>query len=319
MIVTLTYTDYSAFLCLAVRRTFFALLISISIVTTIYAQANLSQPDDKTLIIEDAPESEIFALGKTVIIKKSAKGVLSLGGDVIIEGRVEGDAAAIGGSITQKKGAFIGGEVIVFGGTYQHEDKQPLRNAEKETVVLAVFEDELRDMMQNPSQIFAPSVSWSFFAQRLLSVLFWFLISLGLATIAPGAVSRAVARFSLSTLKVFAIGMASFLLIIIGGTLSLSFLPNYLGAIVGIMAFALLMLGYVFGRAALQVSIGKRIQKLFLSDKKQSEVVSYLIGAFVITLLLSIPYLWTLTLLALFASSLGLVFTARSGNGLRKA
>jgi hypothetical protein len=318
VIVTLIYTDFSVFLRLAIRRTFFALLVSISIITTVYAQTNLSQPDDKTLIVEDAPESEIFALGKTVIIKKSAKGVLSLGGDVIIEGRVEGDAATIGGSITQKEGAFVGGEVIVFGGTYQHEDEQPLRNAEKETVVLAVFEDELRDMMQNPSQIFAPSVSWSFFAQRLLSVLFWFLISLGLATIAPGAVSRAVARFSLSTLKVFAIGMAGLLLVVIGGTMSLSFLPNYLGAIVGIMAFALLMLGYVFGRAALQVSIGKRIQKMFLSDKKQSEVFSYLIGAFVITLLLSIPYLWTLTLLALFASSLGLVFTARSGNGLRK-
>lgn len=302
----------SVFLRLAICRTFFAFVISISIITAIYAQPNLSQPDDKTLIVEDAPESEIFALGKTVIIKKSAKGVLSLGGDVIIEGKVEGDAAAIGGSITQKKGAFVGGEVIIFGGTYRHEDEKPLRNAEKETIVFAVFEDELRDVMQNPSQIFAPSFSWSFFAQRLLSVLFWFLISLALATIAPGAVSRAVARFSLSTLKVFAIGMAGLLLIIVGGTLSLSFLPNYLGAIVGLMAFVLLMLGYVFGRAALQVSIGKRIQKLFLSDKKQSEVVSYLIGAFVITLLLSIPYLWTITLLALLASSLGLVFTANN-------
>ena len=311
MIVTLIYTDHSAFLRLAVRRIFFAFLLSVSIITTIYAQANLSQPDDKTLIVEDAPESEIFAFGKTVIIKKSAKGVLSLGGDVIIEGRVKGDAAAIGGSITQKKGAFVGGEVIIFGGTYRHEDEQPLRNEKKETIVFAVFEDELRDVMQNPSQIFAPTFSWSFFAQRLLSVLFWFLISLALATIAPGAVSRAVARFSLSTLKVFAIGMAGLLLIVIGGTLSLSFLPNYLGAIVGLMAFVLLMLGYVFGRATLQVSIGKRMQKVFLADKKHSEVVSYLIGAFVLTFLLSIPYLWTFTLLALLASSIGLVFTAK--------
>lgn len=312
MIIAQTNIDYFAFLRLTCRRIFFAFVVTISIITAIYAQPNLSQPDDKTLIVEDAPESEIFALGKTVIIKKSAKGVLSLGGDVIIEGKVEGDAAAIGGSITQKKGAFVGGEVIIFGGTYKHEDEKPLRNAEKETIVFAVFEDELRDVMQNPSQIVAPSFSWSFLAQRLLSVLFWFIISLALATIAPGAVSRAVARFSLSTLKVFAIGMAGLLLIIIGGTLSLSFLPNYLGAIVGLMAFVLLMLGYVFGRAALQVSIGKRIQKLFLSDKKRSEVVSYLIGAFVITLLLSIPYLWTITLLALFASSIGLVFTAKN-------
>lgn len=318
MIVTRNSIDYYAFLLLSVRRAFFALLISISIITTIYAQTNLSQPDDKTLIVEDAPEMEIFALGKTVIIKKSAKGVLSLGGDVIIEGRVEGDAATIGGSITQKQGSFVGGDVIIFGGKYIHDDEQPLRNAEKETVMFAAFEDELRNVMQNPSQIFAPSFSWSFFAQRLLSVLFWFLISLGLSTIAPGAVSRAVARFQISTLKIFALGMAGFLLLVIGITLSLSFLPNYLGAIVGLMAFMFLMLGYVFGRATLQVSVGKWIQKTVWRGRKQSEVVSLLIGAFILTLLLSIPYFWTLTLMALVAASLGLVFTARSGNGLKK-
>ncbi len=317
MTVTLNYTNYSTFLLLVFRRAFFAFVISFSVITTIYAQANLSQLDDKTLIVEDAPEMEVIAVGKTVIIKKSAKGVLSLGGDVIIEGNVKEEAAVIGGSITQKKDAGIGGDVIIFGGTYIHEDEKPLRNEEKQTIMVAVFEDELRDLMQNPSQIFAPSFSWSFFAQRLLSVLFWFLISLGLATIAPGAISRAVARFSFSTLKVVAIGMAGLLLIIIGVTLSLSVLPNYLGAIVGLMSFALLMLGYVFGRAALQVSIGKRIQKIFFTDRKNSEVISYLIGAFIITLLLSIPYLWTFTLLALLASSLGLVFTARSGNNLK--
>lgn len=293
-------------------------LIGISVFTAICAQTNLSQPDDKTLIIEDAPEMEVIALGKTVIIKKSAKGVLSLGGDIIVEGTVKEEAAVIGGSITQKKGASIGGDVIIFGGTYTHEDEKPLRVESKETIVLAVFEDELRDIMQNPSQIFAPTLSWSFAAQRLLSVLFWFLISLALTTIAPGAVSRAVARFGLSKVKIFAIGMAGVLLLIVGVPVSLRFLPNYLGAIVGLMALFLLMLAYVFGRAALQVSIGNRIQKFFLSNKKNSEVVSYLIGAFVLTFLLSVPYLWTITLLALFASSLGLVFTARSGNGWKK-
>ena len=318
MIDILQKNNYTKILSLTFRRTFFVFLVGISVLTTIYAQTNLSQPDDKTLIIEDAPEMEVIALGKTVIIKKSAKGVLSLGGDVIIEGSIKEEAAVIGGSITQKKGASIGGDVIIFGGTYNHEDEQPLRIEEKETVVLAVFEDELRDIMQNPSQIFALSFSWSFVAQRLLSVLFWFLISLVLTTIAPGAVSRAVARFGLSTVKVIAIGMAGVLLIIVGVPISLRFLPNYLGAIVGLMALFFLMLAYVLGRAALQVSIGNRLQKVISSNKKNSEVVSYLIGAFALTLLLSIPYLWTITLLVLLASSLGLVFTARSGNTWKK-
>ena len=47
---------------------------------------------------------------------------MSLGGDVIVEGVVEGDVATIGGSVIQKAGSRIGGDVIVLGGTYRSED-----------------------------------------------------------------------------------------------------------------------------------------------------------------------------------------------------
>lgn len=286
---------------------------------TLLAQTQIStSPDEKTLIIDDAPEMEVFAFGKTVIVKKQAKGVLSFGGDVIVEGRVEGDVAAIGGSITQKENAFIGGDVIIFGGTYRPENKTPLRNEGKETVMFGVFEEELRDLTQNPSQIFSPSFSLAFVAQRVLSMLFWFVVSLGLTTLAPGAVSRAVARFQLSTLKIFAAGFAAFLLTTVTIIVSLSFLPNYLSAIFGLMAFALLMLAYVFGRVAMQVSVGKILQKRFAGEHSRSEALAIFIGVFVWTLLLSIPYIWTFALLALFAAGIGLVLTGRSSTGWQK-
>ena len=177
---------------------------------------------------------EIFAIGKTVIIKKCAKGVLSLGGDVIVEGRVEGDVATVGGSIMQKEDAYIGGDVIIFGGNYKHDREQPLRNAEKETVMVAVFEEELRNMSQNPAQILSPNWSWSFLAQRLISVLFWFLISLGLTTIAPGAVSRAVSRFRISTLKIFGLGVIGLFAMTFGVMAAVGYLPGYINAIVGL-------------------------------------------------------------------------------------
>ena len=159
---------------------------------------------------------------------------MSLGGDVIIEGRVEGDVATVGGSITQKEDAYIGGDVIIFGGTYKHDSEQPLRNAEKETMMVAVFEEELRDMTQNPAQILSPNWSWSFFAQSLISVLFWFLISLGLTTIAPGAVSRAVSRFRISTLKIFGLGVIGLFAMTFGVMAAIGYLPSYINAIVGL-------------------------------------------------------------------------------------
>ena len=282
------------------------------------AQTQISEsPDKSTLIVDDAPEMEVYALGKSVIVKKRAKGVLAFGGDVVIEGRVEGDVAAIGGSIIQKQDAYIGGDVIAFGGSYKPDSQQPLREPGKETIMFAAFEDELRDIAQNPSQIFSPTMTVAFFAQRLLSVLFWFIVSLGLTTLAPGAVSRAIARFQLSTLKVIGIGFASFLVIMIGVLGSFRVLPDYMGAIVGLMAFIILMLAYVFGRVAIQVSIGKLIQKYLFGEKVRSEALAILLGVLFLTILLSIPYLWIFALLALFAGGVGLVATARSKTSWR--
>lgn len=274
-----------------------------------------SSPDDLTITIDDAPEMQVIAFSKTVIIKKHAKEVLVWGGDIIVEGRVDGDVAAIGGSVIQKEGAFIGGDIIVFGGAYRPESRDPLRAEGKETVMFGMFEEELRSLAQNPSQIFSPTFSLAFLAQRLLSVLFWFIVTLAVTTIAPGAVSRAIVRFNLSTLNVLAFGFLGLALTTIGVIASLGLLPDYLSAILGLMAFVLMMLAYGFGRVTLQVSAGKFVQKHLLSDRHQSETLAIFIGVLLWTILLSVPYVWTLALLTLFASGLGLVLTARSVNG----
>lgn len=291
------------------RAVLFAALVILACTSASFAQISVSK-EQNTITVDNAPEMEVFSFGKSVVVKQHAKGVLAFGGDIIVEGRVDGDVAAIGGSVIQRENAYIGGDVIVFGGRYLPDSSQPLRESSKQTVMYAGYEEELRDISQNPSAIFTPSFTWSFFAQRLLSVLFWFIVSLGLTTLAPGAVSRAIARFQLSTLKVVGIGLGTFFAATIGVIASVSLLPNYLSAIFGLMAFVLLMLAYVFGRVALHLSVGKLLQKHFLSERNQSETVAILIGVVAWTILLSVPYVWTLALLALFAAGIGLVLTA---------
>ena len=268
--------------------------------------------DDKTVIVNDAPDQEVYVIGKSVIVNKQAKGVLAVGGDVIVEGRIEGDVATIGGNVIQKKDAYIGGDIIVFGGAYKPESDKPLREPGKETVMFGVFEEELRNFGQNPSQIFSPSLSLGFVAQRLVLALFWFVISIVMTTIAPGAVGRAVARIQLSWLKIVTLGAASFLLLMglmIGGALVL---PNYLSATLAIMGMLLLVLSYVFGRVSLQVSVGKVFQKYILSEGNRSETLATLIGVLAWTLLLSLPYIWLIALFAVFTVGIGLILTGRS-------
>ncbi|HEX9962110.1 MAG TPA: hypothetical protein VGB00_14335 [Pyrinomonadaceae bacterium] len=293
---------------------FCAFLFTVSL----YAQSNVSLVDENTLVVEEAKDMEIYSFSKTVIVKGEAKGVLAFGGDVIVEGRVVGDVATIGGSVFQKEGAFIGGDVITFGGAYKHDSAEPQRSAEKQTIVFAGYENELREMMQNPSQIFAPQLTWAFFAQRLLSALFWFIVSLGLTTIAPGAVSRAVARFQLSTAKIIGLGLLTGVVSTVGVIIGLKFLPGYVGTIIGLMVFVMLILAYVFGRVSLQMSVGKWLQKLIMPEKRHSESVALLFGVLFFTVLLSLPYVWTLTVFLLWTASLGLVLTARATNSWQK-
>ncbi|MEP6903406.1 MAG: hypothetical protein ABJA66_16885 [Actinomycetota bacterium] len=275
--------------------------------------------DEKTLIIEGNSDTQVYSFGKNVIVKQTAKEVFVFGGDVIIEGKVDGDVGTIGGSVIQKENAFIGGDVIVLGGTYRPENPKPLRNAEKETVIIGVFEEELRNFAQNPAEVFSPTLSWRFLAQRILSILFWFTISFAFTTISPGGVSRAVARFQLSTLKILAIGISGFLVTTIGIMVSVAFLPGYLSGIIGLMTLVLLILAYVFGRVTLQVSLGKLLQKYLLSEARHSETLAILLGVVVWTIILSVPYVWTFALILLFSASIGLVFTARTKNNWKTA
>lgn len=273
---------------------------------------NVGEGASETVTIDDVSDNEVFAIGKNVVIKEQAKGVLVFGGNVTIIGRVEGDVAAIGGSIDQKASGFIGGDVIVLGGKYKHELDLPLRAPESETVMFAGYEEELRAAAQNPTELLAPSFSLGFFAMRLLSVLFWFVIGLAVTTIAPGAISRAVARVQISSLKVVGIGFVGMLLCTVGVVACLGLLPNHIAVVIGLMAAAMLTLAFVFGRIALQATIGKWLIKLFYPNGQRSETLALLLGTVATVVLLSLPYLWAISLFVMLIISLGLVLTAAS-------
>ena len=77
------------------------------------------------------------------------------------------------------------------------------------------------------------------------------------------------------------------------------------------MGMLLLMLGYVFGRVTLQVSVGKLIQKRFFPENNRSETLAILAGVVFWTVLLSLPYIWVFALFAVFVIGIGLVLTGR--------
>lgn len=262
------------------------------------------------LVIDGRQAGDVFGMGRSVRVRGDVRGVIAFGGDVIIEGRVEGDAAAVGGSVIQLKGSYVGGDVIVFGGEYRNEGGDR-RTPPGKTLMYAGYEQELKEMARNPASILTPEFSLAFVGWRLMAVLFWFVVSIALTAVSPGAVGRAAARLQLTLPRVALIGLVGALVLGPGVTSALHFLPPALAALVGVTALLLILFSYVFGRVVIHAATGRWLQRVLLPEDRRSESVALLLGAAFWAVVLGLPYIWPFVVVALVVLSLGLSLTAR--------
>jgi hypothetical protein len=271
------------------------------------------------LIVEGEATGDVFGLGRSVEIRGHVQhGAISFGGDVIVVGRVEGDVATIGGSVIQREGSFIGGDVIVIGGAYHHGKSAPGRNPSSTTLMVAGYEQELRALMRDPSTLLTPRFSMFYVGMRLLAVLFWFIVSLALTAATPGAVSRAAARLQLTNVRVAIIGFLGSIIVAFGVPLSLRVLPTMVSVLVVITAVLFLTVAYLFGRVVIHAATGRWLQRRLLPEGKHSESVALLLGAGFWAVVLSLPYVWPLLVAGLLVTSLGLALTARYRVGWKR-
>jgi hypothetical protein len=291
------------------NRLFALLLWFLVLVGVACAQAST---DEKVVLIEGTNNTTVFGVGNSVRVTGTVKqGAMSFGGDVIVEGVVEGDVATIGGSVIQKPGSRIGGDVIVLGGTYHADDTPPNRNPGAKTMMYAGYQQELRDIMRNPTGLFSPRWTPSYFGTRLLVVLFWFLVSLGFTAAMPGTISRGVARLQLTSLRVAAIGLIGVVVLFVGVLLCLWIMPEPVRVLVGLLALALWLVASLFGRVILYAATGRWLQRNFVPFGKNSEAVALLLGTSLWVLLTSLPYVWPFMATFILIISFGLALTAR--------
>jgi hypothetical protein len=270
------------------------------------------------LVVEGDHAGDVFGVGRSVRVRGEVRGVIAFGGDVIVEGRVEGDAAAVGGSVIQLDGSYVGGDVMVFGGAYRKADGAGRGWAGK-TVMVAGYEQELRELARNPASLLAPELSLAFVGWRLLAVLFWFVASIALTAVSPGAVGRAAARLQLTFSRVALIGLVGAAVMGPGVAAALNYLPPALSALVSVTAFLLLLLSYLFGRVVIHAATGRWLQRVLLPEGRRSESVALLLGAAFWAAALALPYVWPFLVFCLVVLSLGLALTARYRLNWRRA
>ena len=290
----------------------FAMLMWVLLLFGVATVASAQNGHYEEVVIEGVNEGTVFGLGNSIRITGTVKhGAMGLGGDVIVEGIVEGDVATIGGSVIQRPGSRIGGDVIVLGGTYRADDTPANRNPAAKTMMYAGYEQELRDMMRNPSGIFTPRWTPTYLGTRILVVLFWFIVSLALTAVMPGTISRGVARLQTTSLRVAAIGVIGVVVLFVGVPLSLWIMPETIGVVIGLLALLLLLVAGLFGRVILYAATGRWLQRKYVPVGKNSEAVALLLGTSFWVLLTSLPYIWPIVAAFLLIVSFGLALTAR--------
>src|SRR5207244_2749919 len=94
--------------------------------------------DPDARVIEGVSNTTVFGLGQSIKITGTVKeGAIAFGGDVIVEGSVNGDVAAIGGSVSQREGSRSGGDGIVPCGIYHHGMPAAGRDPKSVTIMYA--------------------------------------------------------------------------------------------------------------------------------------------------------------------------------------
>ncbi|PYS43878.1 MAG: hypothetical protein DMF71_05700 [Acidobacteria bacterium] len=296
-----------------IRKAFVIMGLLIACIVAAQANPAIEDPpgDSQARVIDGVSNSTVFGLGQSIRITGTVKeGAIAFGGDVIVEGAVDGDVAAIGGSVIQREGSRIGGDVIVLGGIYHHGKAAPGRDPQSVTIMYAGYEDQLRKVMRDPFSLLRPQFTAAFFGTRLLAILVWFIISLALTAVMPNTVSRAVARLQLTSLRVAIISLVGSIAVGLGVPLLLLVLPSILGAVVLIVALLLVLVSSLFGRVVIFAATGQWLRRRFL-PRVQSDSIILLLGVVFWVALESLPYVWPFVIAGLIVVSLGLALTAR--------
>jgi len=207
----------------------------------------------------------------------------------------------------------------VLGGSYRHGEKPPLRTASSMTMMYAGYQQELRDIMRNPIGLLSPRWTPGYIGTRILVVLFWFVICLGVTAAMPGTISRGVARLQLTSLRVAIIGLVGVIVLCGGVPLALWLLPETLSVLVGLLALLLLVVAGLFGRVILYAATGRWLQRKYVPVGRNSEAVALLLGTVFWVTLTSLPYVWPFIVSFILVISLGLALTARYRVGWQRA
>ncbi|MCC6806367.1 MAG: polymer-forming cytoskeletal protein [Deltaproteobacteria bacterium] len=270
---------------------------------------------------DDKDHGERAAYGQDLVVEKGeiVDDVVVHGGDLIVRGRVRGDAAAMGGNIKVEAGGVIegdaaamGGDVDIekggivkgniskiggsFGGVFKNLAKHSVRAHESKSSTRSFSDDD------------APT-SLILVILTIFASIAAFVISVILIAFVPERIERVTSMLDTKPAQAAAggiltvVGFLPFCVLLAVSVVGIALLP---------VAFFALVFVYVAGYTAISVWLGRKIP-IFVGRKTLLGAMGVGLGA--LTLLAIVPWFGTLLCFCIATIGAGAVVISRFGTG----
>jgi hypothetical protein len=256
--------------------------------------------------IAAAADSGITKIGSDVYVAKdvSADKVAVIGGSAKIDGQIQGDVAAIGGSIILGDTATVLGDVVAIGGTVQ---KAPNAIIKGEIVEISIPGHKAVVGAMNKGELPLLGISIALFC------LLAFLGALILALVVVAFYTKQIGNTSFACEKnagkCFWVGLLGLILII---PIALLLLVSIVGIVFIPVWILLVVAALFFGKIAMSQLIGKKLLQLFKIAKKPM-LLEVILGIVALAFIAMIPFIGGLIKMILVTIALGGVILTRFG------
>ncbi len=229
---------------------------------------------------------DALAVGGNVDVQGHVQGsTQAVGGNVTISGEVDGDVTAIGGNITVASGGVTHGSLRAVGG------QVILAQGAVQTAAATNTQGSWWQMHQNrpvfhPVQP-VPSESGSFW----LGLLFWISAAVGLTAFVPEAVGHV--RFTIAR-RMLVSGVSGAVIALAGVVVGAILFLTCLGIPVTLLIAAALWVAWVVGTVACGSWLGATFLRGLRHGRDSSLMASTLVGVLILTLLKALPVAGTI-------------------------
>ncbi len=265
----------------------------------------------KTKIYKENVKNNLLSFGKDIVVNGTVeRSLIKIGGSLKLNGKVNRDVVCISSKVELGKDFFIGGDLIVIGGSLKGKDENNIKG-------------DIHNINFSFKKIDSSLTSFALNSNTLNLIKIFFLIvslifSLIIFGLAPVKIKKAEELLSDNILRIGSLGILSLLIFLILFLLSVILSFIYIGIPLLLIILIFFICLFIFGRTIVYYSIGQWvINKFNLSIF--SPAIFLLIGVIIYAVLSFIPVAGfiLLKMLALFELGISVGYLLRKKLNLK--